>query len=74
MLRDGSAGALVSLGLTDLRGTQGRTQAFIVVVGKPGGLEATGQGPSLLSVGHNTDTRPLGAALDWVHIDLSTGQ
>ncbi len=74
MLREGSAGALVSLGLRDLRGTLGQTQAFIVVKGKPGGLEATGDGSSMVSVGHNTDTRPLGAALHRLRVKPAKGQ
>ncbi len=70
MLREGSAGAIKSLGLdTDLRGTEGHTHAFIAVKGKSGSLEATGAGPSTVSVGHNIDNRLLGVAFDWIQVE-----
>ena len=69
-LGDRAAAALKSLGVkTDLRGTSGRSHAFITVKGRSGGLESTGEGPSLLSVGHSTDNRQLGVAFDWIQVN-----
>lgn len=66
-LGDRAAVAIKGLGLaTDLRGTEGRTHAFIAVKGHPGGLESTAEGPSFVSVGHSTDERLLGVAFDWI--------
>ncbi len=69
ILGDRAAAAIKSLGLeTDLRGTSGRTHAFIAVKGRKGGLESTGDGPSLVSVGHSTDNRLLAVAIDWIRV------
>jgi Interleukin-like EMT inducer len=66
---DRAAAAIKSLGLTtDLRGTTGRTHAFVAVKGLQGALEATGNGTSLVSVGHSTDDRSLGVAFDWIRV------
>lgn len=68
-LGDRAAAALKSLGLsTDLRLTPGSTHAFVVVKGKGGGLEASGRGSSILSIGHSVDDRLLGVAFDWVKL------
>lgn len=68
-LGDRAAEALKGLGLrTDLRGTSGITHAFIAVKGRSGGLESTGEGSSLVSVGHSTDDRLLGVAFDWLRV------
>jgi hypothetical protein len=68
-LGDRAAASIKSLGLvTDLRGTTGRTHAFIAVKGQNGGLETTGDGTSLVNVGHNTDDRTLGVAFDWMRL------
>jgi hypothetical protein len=65
ILGDRAAAAIKSLGLqTDLRGTSGRTHAFIAVKGREGGLEASGEEASLVSVGHSIDDRLLGVAVD----------
>jgi interleukin-like EMT inducer protein len=68
-LGERAAAAIKSLGLvTDLRGTSGRTHAFIAVKGRDGGMEAAGEGTSLVSVGHSTDDRFLGVAFDWIRV------
>lgn len=70
ILGEFAAQAIQALGLeTNVRGKPGMTHAFIVVKGKPGGLEMAGQGASSVSVGHNLDTRPLAVAVDWVKIE-----
>jgi Interleukin-like EMT inducer len=75
MLGERAAAAIQSLGLTtDLRGKPGQTHAFIAVKGQTGGLEATGGGTSLVSVGHNIDNRWLGVAFDWIRVTPDASQ
>ncbi len=70
MLGESAATAILSLGLeTNVRGHAGMTHAFIAVKGKAEGLEQAGDGASAVSVGHNLDTRTLGAAVSWVQIE-----
>lgn len=69
-LGEAAAAALLALGLeTNLRGQEGITHAFIAVKGKQGGLEASGEGASAVSVGRNLDSRTLSAALEWVRVE-----
>jgi hypothetical protein len=71
-LGSGAVTALKTLGTqVDLRGTQGKTHAFIGVKGAAAGtaLEMSGDESAFLNVGHVPDDRTLAAAVDWVRVE-----